>query len=75
MKPTPEHSVHIPSSALQRGGGNVPEVEVLVVASVINSSHFKVSDSRKRTLISFTEKKMLICGDLRFSFTESHGRK
>uniref|UniRef100_A0AAX7ULI3 Adhesion G protein-coupled receptor G1 n=1 Tax=Astatotilapia calliptera TaxID=8154 RepID=A0AAX7ULI3_ASTCA len=42
VSPTFEHRVHIPSSALQRSIGNVPEVDVLVVASVINSSYFKV---------------------------------
>uniref|UniRef100_A0A669DIA4 Adhesion G-protein coupled receptor G1 n=1 Tax=Oreochromis niloticus TaxID=8128 RepID=A0A669DIA4_ORENI len=43
VSPTFEHRVHIPSSALQRSRGNVPEVEVQVVASVINSSYFKLS--------------------------------
>lgn len=43
VSPTFEHRVHIPSSALQESIGNVSEVEVLVVASVINSSYFKLS--------------------------------
>ncbi|XP_026031458.1 adhesion G-protein coupled receptor G1-like isoform X2 [Astatotilapia calliptera] len=53
VSPTHEHRVHIPSSALQRSRGNVPEVEVLVVASVINSSHFKLSPRSKGRQIQF----------------------
>ncbi|CAI5646265.1 unnamed protein product [Oreochromis niloticus] len=47
VSPTFEHRVHIPSSALQESIGNVSEVEVLVVASVINSSHFKLSPHQR----------------------------
>ncbi|XP_039866998.1 adhesion G protein-coupled receptor G3-like [Simochromis diagramma] len=47
VSPTFEHRVQIPSSALQESIGNVSEVDVLVVASVINSSYFKLSPPEK----------------------------
>ncbi|XP_035762038.1 adhesion G-protein coupled receptor G1-like [Neolamprologus brichardi] len=47
VSPTFEHRVHIPSSALQESIGNVSEVDVLVVASVINSSYFKLTPPPK----------------------------
>ncbi|XP_037609030.1 adhesion G-protein coupled receptor G1-like [Sebastes umbrosus] len=45
--PTHEHSVHIPASALQRSRGSVSEGEVQLVATVINSSYFKLSPPRR----------------------------
>ncbi|XP_041798437.1 adhesion G-protein coupled receptor G1-like isoform X2 [Chelmon rostratus] len=43
VNPTPHHRVHIPSSALQRSRGPVSGEEVLLVATVINSTFFKLS--------------------------------
>ncbi|XP_070766374.1 adhesion G-protein coupled receptor G1-like [Enoplosus armatus] len=43
VSPTPQHRVHIPSSALQRSRGAASEEEVLLVATVINSTFFKLS--------------------------------
>ncbi|XP_030581938.1 adhesion G protein-coupled receptor G3-like [Archocentrus centrarchus] len=51
VSPTFQHRVHIPSSALQRSRGNVSEV--LVVASVINSTYFKLSPPRRSRLGQF----------------------
>ncbi|KAM9366231.1 adhesion G protein-coupled receptor G3-like, partial [Symphorus nematophorus] len=44
--PTPDHRVHVPSSALKRSRGAASQEEVLVVATVINSTFFKLSPSR-----------------------------
>ncbi|KAA8578701.1 hypothetical protein FQN60_005379 [Etheostoma spectabile] len=47
--PTPEHSLSIPASALQRSRG--PEVlgeDVLLVTTVINSTLFKLSRTRRK---------------------------
>ncbi|XP_029946767.1 adhesion G protein-coupled receptor G3-like [Salarias fasciatus] len=43
--PTPEHRVNIPSSALQRSSGS--SEEVVLVATVINSTYFQLSPPRK----------------------------
>ncbi|XP_071346057.1 adhesion G-protein coupled receptor G1-like isoform X2 [Trachinotus anak] len=40
--PTTTHRVHIPASALQRSRGNVSEMMVLLVTTVINSTYFTV---------------------------------
>ncbi|XP_040898551.1 adhesion G-protein coupled receptor G1-like isoform X2 [Toxotes jaculatrix] len=45
---TSTHRIHIPSSALQRSMGGVINQDVLVVATVIDSTHFKQSPSRAR---------------------------
>ncbi|XP_061669912.1 adhesion G protein-coupled receptor G3-like [Syngnathoides biaculeatus] len=39
--PTPEHDVHVPSSALRRSGAPESGAEVLMVVTVLNSTHFK----------------------------------
>ncbi|XP_034427644.1 adhesion G protein-coupled receptor G3-like [Hippoglossus hippoglossus] len=41
--PTDMHRVHIPSSALQRSRGDESQMEVVLVATVINSTYFTVS--------------------------------
>ncbi|XP_039984773.1 adhesion G-protein coupled receptor G1-like isoform X2 [Xiphias gladius] len=41
VRPTLEHKVHIPSSALQRSRGAALEEEVLLVATLINSTYFE----------------------------------
>ncbi|XP_062245861.1 adhesion G-protein coupled receptor G1-like [Platichthys flesus] len=41
--PTDMHSVHIPSSALQRSRSDESQMEVVLVATVINSTYFTVS--------------------------------
>ncbi|XP_068455573.1 adhesion G-protein coupled receptor G1-like [Clinocottus analis] len=41
--PTPQHGVQIPSSALQRSRGAEDQDKVLLVATVINSTFFKLS--------------------------------
>ncbi|XP_068566810.1 adhesion G protein-coupled receptor G3-like [Cebidichthys violaceus] len=46
--PTPQHVVRISSSALQRSRGATSEEEVLLVATVINSTFFKLSPPRPR---------------------------
>uniref|UniRef100_A0A671TZZ3 Adhesion G protein-coupled receptor G3-like n=1 Tax=Sparus aurata TaxID=8175 RepID=A0A671TZZ3_SPAAU len=43
VSPTPDHRVHIPSSALQRSRGNGSEDEILLVATVIDSYFFEDS--------------------------------
>ncbi|XP_070820816.1 adhesion G-protein coupled receptor G1-like [Chaetodon trifascialis] len=43
VSPTLHHRVHIPPSALQRSRGAVSEDEVLLVATVINSTFFQLS--------------------------------
>ncbi|XP_045888794.1 adhesion G-protein coupled receptor G1-like isoform X1 [Micropterus dolomieu] len=43
VSPTLQHRVHIPSSALQRSRGAASVEEVLLVATVINSTLFKLS--------------------------------
>ncbi|XP_063737790.1 adhesion G-protein coupled receptor G1-like isoform X2 [Eleginops maclovinus] len=47
-RPTLEHTVRIPSSALQKSRGSATEKEVLLVATVINSTFFKLSPPRMR---------------------------
>uniref|UniRef100_A0AAQ5Y6J4 Adhesion G protein-coupled receptor G3 n=1 Tax=Amphiprion ocellaris TaxID=80972 RepID=A0AAQ5Y6J4_AMPOC len=42
--PTPRHRAHIPSSALKKSKGGVAGDKVLVVATVINSTCFKVGN-------------------------------
>ncbi|KAI4830347.1 hypothetical protein KUCAC02_001982 [Chaenocephalus aceratus] len=44
--PTPLHTVHIPSTCLQRISGDASQKEVLLVATVINSTLFKLSPRR-----------------------------
>ncbi|XP_034087786.1 adhesion G-protein coupled receptor G1-like isoform X2 [Gymnodraco acuticeps] len=44
--PTPQHTVHIPSTCLQRISGDASQKEVLLVATVINSTLFKLSPPR-----------------------------
>ncbi|XP_044037500.1 adhesion G-protein coupled receptor G1-like [Siniperca chuatsi] len=46
VSPTIQHRVHIPSSALQRSGGAESVDEVLLVATVIDSTFFKLSPPR-----------------------------
>ncbi|XP_034535401.1 adhesion G protein-coupled receptor G3-like isoform X2 [Notolabrus celidotus] len=47
VSPTPQHRVHIPSSALQKSRGAMSGDEVLLVATVLNSTYFKLSPPRK----------------------------
>ncbi|XP_018553030.1 adhesion G-protein coupled receptor G1 [Lates calcarifer] len=47
VSPTLKHRLHIPSSALQRGRRNVSDEEVQVVATVINSTYFKLWTPRQ----------------------------
>ncbi|XP_030581220.1 adhesion G protein-coupled receptor G3-like [Archocentrus centrarchus] len=58
VSPTFQHRVHIPSSALQRSRGNVSEV--LVVASVINSTYFKLSPPRRSRLGQFRRREGVV---------------
>ncbi|KAL3066029.1 hypothetical protein OYC64_016049 [Pagothenia borchgrevinki] len=44
--PTPQHTVHIPITCLQRSRGAASQKEVLLVAMVINSTLFKLSPPR-----------------------------
>ncbi|XP_051236087.1 adhesion G-protein coupled receptor G1 isoform X9 [Dicentrarchus labrax] len=48
--PTFNHRIHIPSSALRKSRGTASNEEVLLVAAVINSTHFKLSPPRKRRM-------------------------
>ncbi|KAM6942722.1 adhesion G protein-coupled receptor G3-like [Xenentodon cancila] len=48
VSPTNEHVVHIPSSALQKSRGDVSTDEVILVATVINSTYFKQTPPRIR---------------------------
>ncbi|XP_067351092.1 adhesion G protein-coupled receptor G3-like [Channa argus] len=45
-KPTPDHHVHIPASALQKSRENESVVEVILVTAVISSKHFKLVPHR-----------------------------
>ncbi|KAM4602949.1 adhesion G-protein coupled receptor G1-like [Polymixia lowei] len=68
--PTHDHRVHIPSSALQRGRGDVPigsEENVLVVITVLDSSLFMLSPpprSRSRGLDQFAHREGTVMGQL-----------
>ncbi|XP_008277424.1 probable G-protein coupled receptor 97 [Stegastes partitus] len=46
-RPTPQHGVHIPSSALQQSMRGVSGDAVLLVATVINSTYFKLTGPRQ----------------------------
>ncbi|XP_019935580.1 adhesion G protein-coupled receptor G3-like isoform X2 [Paralichthys olivaceus] len=48
VSPTTKHRVHIPSSALQRSRGNESEMEVVLVATVLNSTYFTVGPHRTK---------------------------
>ncbi|KAM7406552.1 hypothetical protein PAMP_000923 [Pampus punctatissimus] len=48
--PTEEHGVHIPSSALQISGGAVPQEEVVLVITVLNSTYFQQAKGQGRSL-------------------------
>ncbi|CAJ1048546.1 adhesion G protein-coupled receptor G3-like isoform X2 [Xyrichtys novacula] len=47
VSPTPQHRVHIPSSALQKSRGSGSEDEVLLVSTVLNSSYFQLSSHQE----------------------------
>ncbi|XP_056239784.1 adhesion G-protein coupled receptor G1-like [Seriola aureovittata] len=53
--PTPNHRVNIPSSALKKSRGVATEEEVLLVATVINSTYFKRKRGRTAFIPSETE--------------------
>ncbi|XP_078104708.1 adhesion G protein-coupled receptor G3 isoform X3 [Sander vitreus] len=54
VSPTPEHSIYIPASALQRSRGTVPDKEALVVATVINSTLFQLTPTQTKARLRIT---------------------
>lgn len=68
MNFTSGHNVYIPSSALQKSTGAAPVEEVMVVATVISSTHFKVSSCEGSTFELHETSLVRLVNLLLFSF-------